>query len=71
MGQAISENQEKTELEVGQEAADKLKHALALAGFTLPSLSGTFPVRDTPMVELGRARADVVTRFAEWIEERA
>ncbi|MGW7367574.1 hypothetical protein ACWGI8_30175 [Streptomyces sp. NPDC054841] len=71
MRNTVSENRTTTELEAGQDAADKLALALRDAGFTLPSLSGTYPVNDTPMVQLGCARADVIARLAEWIEERA
>ncbi|MFI6682530.1 hypothetical protein [Streptomyces sp. NPDC050485] len=71
MGQTVSEKKVRSELDAGQDAAEKLAKALGNAGFTLPSLSGTYPVDHTPMVELGRARADVITRLAEWIEERA
>ncbi|MEU2431059.1 hypothetical protein ABZ611_16375 [Streptomyces sp. NPDC007861] len=71
MGQTVSKKRSKSELEAGQDAANKLGKVLQSAGFTLPSLSGTYPVNGTPMVQLGSARADVIARLADWIEERA
>ncbi|OII63773.1 hypothetical protein BJP39_09940 [Streptomyces sp. CC77] len=52
VGQAVSEKTSKlkSELDAGQAAADRLAKALKDAGFTLPSLSGTYPVQGTPMV---------------------
>ncbi|MET8679671.1 hypothetical protein ABZW18_19375 [Streptomyces sp. NPDC004647] len=55
----------------GREAAVKLNSALRSAGFTLPTVQGTYPVMGRSMVDLGSASADLITRLAEWIEERA
>ncbi|WP_377268863.1 hypothetical protein [Peterkaempfera sp. SMS 1(5)a] len=56
------------------EAADavrELADALALAGFTLPSLRGDQPVLDRAHVQLGGAPAELVRQLAGWIRERA
>lgn len=53
------------------EAAQELADALKLAGFTLPSLRGDFPVASRPLVQLGGAPADLVRKLAKWVRERA
>ena len=55
----------------GESAARELREALALAGFTLPSLRGDFPIDHRPHVQLGGASGDVVRRLASWIRGRA
>ncbi|MFJ3906239.1 hypothetical protein [Streptomyces sp. NPDC090025] len=58
-------------IKVGSQAADALAQALRSAGFTLPSLTGDYPVMGCPMVQLGGLRADIAIELAEWIQERA
>ena len=53
------------------DAAQELADALKLAGFTLPSLRGDFPVAGRPLVQLGGAPAELVRRLATWLRERA
>ncbi|MDF2259451.1 hypothetical protein [Streptantibioticus ferralitis] len=65
-----SDNTE-TGLSHGQVAADKLNAALRDAGFTLPTVRGAYPVLGKAMVSMGNAPADLVTRLAEWLQERA
>jgi hypothetical protein len=55
----------------GADAAQELADALKLAGFTLPSLRGDFPVAGHPLVQLGGAPADQVRMLATWVRERA
>jgi hypothetical protein len=53
------------------DAAQELADALKLAGFTLPSLRGDFPVAGRPLVQLGGAPADMVRRLATWVRGHA
>lgn len=55
----------------GADAAQELADALKLAGFTLPSLRGDFPVAGHPLVQLGGAPADQVRKLATWVRQRA
>ncbi|WP_055587154.1 hypothetical protein [Peterkaempfera griseoplana] len=53
------------------DAARELADALALAGFTFPSLRADQPVLDRAHVQLGGASAELVRQLAAWIRERA
>ncbi|MDJ0340492.1 hypothetical protein QMK19_10770 [Streptomyces sp. H10-C2] len=61
---------QQTALAVGRRAADALAEALDAAGFSLPSLSGGFPLMGTAQVELGGLSAVETLRLARWIQER-
>lgn len=58
-------------IQEGADAAAELRDALALAGFTLPSLRGDMPVLERAHVQLGGVSAVVVRELAEWIRARA
>ncbi|MFF3340516.1 hypothetical protein [Streptomyces flavidovirens] len=58
-------------LTTGRLAAQHLAAALKAAGFTLPSLTGDFPVMERAMVQLGGLCAEEALRLAEWVRERA
>jgi hypothetical protein len=51
------------------DAVAALKLATAQVGITLPSLSRDFSSLDNPLVELGRARPDVVKHLADCLVE--
>lgn len=53
------------------EAAKELADALKLAGFTLPTLRGDFPVAGRPLVQLGGAPAELVRKLAAWVRQHA
>ena len=53
------------------DAAQELADALKLAGFTLPSLRGDFPVAGKPLVQLGGAPAKLARELAAWVRERS
>lgn len=55
----------------GLQAAVRLKRALEAHGVTFPSLSGTWPVNGTAMVQLGGCRADVAEALAVILEGTA
>ncbi|MBT2396384.1 hypothetical protein [Streptomyces sp. ISL-100] len=57
-------------LKTGRLAAERLAAALKAAGFTLPSLTGDFPVMDRAMVQLGGLCAEDAFRLAQWVGER-
>ena len=52
-------------------AAERLRAALALHGIMIPSLRGSYPVRETPFVELGGCSADVAEALATLVEKAA
>lgn len=59
-------------LKEGDEAARELADALKLAGITLPSLRGDFPVAgDLPLVQLGGASVELVRKLAAWIRQHS
>lgn len=59
-----------SQLALGRRAADALAESLEAAGFSLPSLSGGFPLMGTAQVELGGLAALEALRLARWIRER-
>jgi len=50
-------------------AAERLRAALAIHGLGIPSLRGSHPARDVPLVELGGCSADVAERLAAVLEK--
>ena len=52
-------------------AAERLRAALAAHGITVPSLRGGYPVRELPMVELGRCTADAADELSAVLEGAA
>ena len=50
-------------------AAERLRAALKARDLTLPSLRGSYPVLDTPFVELGGCSADVAEALAAILEK--
>ncbi|MFC1433972.1 hypothetical protein ACEZDB_25295 [Streptacidiphilus sp. N1-3] len=49
-------------------AAERLRAALTGHGITIPSLRGSHPAREVPMVELGCCSAEVVEALAAALE---
>jgi hypothetical protein len=54
---------------VGIDAAERLRRALDRHGLVIPSLRGTYPMRETPMVELGNCRAEVAETIADLLDD--
>ncbi len=50
-------------------AAERLRAALTLHGIMVPSLRGSYPVREKPFVELGGCTADVAEALAGLLEK--
>jgi hypothetical protein len=50
-------------------AAERLRNALTAHGVTIPSLRGSYPVREVPFVELGGVTAEVADALAALLEK--